>query len=254
MPNKAKKTGKELERRVADAYRQMGARTVKHDVELVGNQVDVYVELEMPGSLLHCIAIEVKDWAKPVGIDVVNGFAAITKLLRHECLIDEGVIVSASGFSRPARNAAETYGIQLLEPADLDAVVAQAQTAGQTQPAPPSTPPSRAPSTVQPQTGVRQFSGTVSADVHRKPQRTTGLDTRILQTLYDYLQEHPGDPKVSLNELIEALGAEQDDVLRCLLGLREKEWLDYNLTESAETGLVWLKQLGTRVAKDAHRS
>ena len=128
MTKKATKTGKELERWVADAYRQMGAREVEHDVPMAGNQIDVYVELETPGRLLHCIAIEVKDWSKPVGIDVVNGFATITKLLRNECLIDEGIIVSASGFSRPARNAAETYDIRLLEPADLEAMVAEAKT------------------------------------------------------------------------------------------------------------------------------
>jgi formylglycine-generating enzyme required for sulfatase activity len=127
MTQEANKTGKELERWVADAYRQMGARKVKHDVEMAGNQIDVYVELETPGRLLHCIVIEVKDWSKPVGIDVVNGFATITKLLRQECLIDEGIIVSASGFSRPARDAAQTYDIQLLEPADLEAMVAEAQ-------------------------------------------------------------------------------------------------------------------------------
>jgi formylglycine-generating enzyme required for sulfatase activity len=127
MIQETTKTGKELERWVADAYRQMGARKVEHDVPMAGNQIDVYVELETPGRLLHCIAIEVKDWSKPVGIDVVNGFATITKLLRQECLIDEGIIVSASGFSRPARDAAQTYDIQLLEPADLEAMVAEAQ-------------------------------------------------------------------------------------------------------------------------------
>lgn len=127
MTQEGKKTGKELERWVADAYRQIGARKVEHDVPMAGNQIDVYVELETPGRLVHCIAIEVKDWSKPVGIDVVNGFAAIAKLLRHECLIDEGIIVSASGFSRPARDAAQTYDIQLVEPADLAAMIAEAK-------------------------------------------------------------------------------------------------------------------------------
>jgi formylglycine-generating enzyme required for sulfatase activity len=128
MTQEANRTGKELERWVADAYRQMGARKVEHDVEMGGNQIDVYVKLETPGRLLHCIAIEVKDWSKPVGIDVVNGFATFTKLLRHECLIDEGIVVSASGFTRPARETAEIYDVRLLEPADLEAMVAEAKT------------------------------------------------------------------------------------------------------------------------------
>jgi len=129
MTKKATKTGKELERRVADAYREMGACNVEHDVELVGNQIDIYVELETPGRLRHRIAVEAKDWASPVGIAIVNGFADIVDLLRRERLIDEGIIVSASGFSRQARNAARTYGIRLLEPTDLDVMVVEAKAA-----------------------------------------------------------------------------------------------------------------------------
>jgi hypothetical protein len=126
MTKKAK-TGKELERRVADAYREMGACRVEHDVELAGNQIDVYIELETPGRLRHRIAVEAKDWTSPVGIDIVNGFAQIVDLLHRTRLIDEGIVVSASGFSRQARNAARTYGIRLLEPTDLDAMVAEAK-------------------------------------------------------------------------------------------------------------------------------
>jgi len=120
------KTGKELERWVADAYRQMGALKVEHDVELAGNQIDVYVELGTYGHLLHCVAVEAKDWTSPVGIDIVNGFAQKVKLLRSERLIDEGLIVSAAGFSRQARNAAQNYGIRLMEPADLYAMISEA--------------------------------------------------------------------------------------------------------------------------------
>jgi hypothetical protein len=115
--------GKQLELEVADAYRRLGAHKVERDVEIAGNQIDVYVELEAPGRLIHRIAVEVKNWARPVGIDVINGFAAIAKLLRHQCLIDEGIIVSASGFSKPARNAAKIHNIQLLTPADLEVMI-----------------------------------------------------------------------------------------------------------------------------------
>jgi iron(II)-dependent oxidoreductase len=81
--------------------------------------------------------------------------------------------------------------------------------------------------------------------------RTEGLDARILQVLYSYLQEHPGDPKAHLHELIGALGAQRADVIPYLLGLQEKGWLYYDLTERAESGLVWLTQQGIRVARDA---
>ena len=129
MANEATKTGKELERRVAQVYRQVGARRVEHDVNLAGNQIDVYVELETPSHFLHRVAIEAKDWDAPVGIDVVNRFATVVNLLHHERLIDEGVVISTAGFTRPARDAAQTYGIQLLESADVEAMARQVREA-----------------------------------------------------------------------------------------------------------------------------
>jgi len=254
MTSKATKTGSELERRVTDAYRQMGARKVEHDVELAGNQVDVYVELETPGCLLHRIAVEAKDWSKPVGIDVVNGFAFIAGLLRSKGLIDEGIIVSASGFSKPARNAAKEHSIRLLEPADLEAIASPARMAEQNRPPVPTGPPLPVPAASQARSESPKVSDATPTDAPRKPGGTEGLDARILQVLYDYLQEHPGDPKVNLNDLIGALGAQRADVIPYLLGLQEKGWLDYDLTDRAESGLVWLTRLGTRVARDANQS
>ena len=124
MTEKPKKTGKELERRVAQAYRDMGARKVEQDVEMEGHQIDVYVELETADRGLQRIAVEAKDYTKPVGIRIVTDFSGVVDHLRRERRIDRGVIVSAAGFSRQARNAAEKQGIRLLEPADLDAMVA----------------------------------------------------------------------------------------------------------------------------------
>lgn len=122
MAKKTVKTGKELEIRVADAYRAMGVRKAEHDVELAGHQIDVYVEMETADRALHRIAVEAKDYSKPVGIDIVSGFAIVVNNLRTLKLVDEGVIVSTAGFSHPARNAAKEHGLRLLEPADLDAM------------------------------------------------------------------------------------------------------------------------------------
>ncbi len=118
-------TGKTLERQVADAYRQMGATKVEHDVEIAGNQIDVYVELPAPGQSVLRIAVEVKDYQRPVGVKIVNDFAQIVDLLYRRRLIHEGVLVGGSGFSKPARNAAEEHGLRLLEPADLAAMDGQ---------------------------------------------------------------------------------------------------------------------------------
>ena len=137
MAKKETKTGKELEKRVADAYRAMGAWKVEHDKKMAGNQIDVYVELETPGHLLHRIAVEAKDYAKPVGIKIINDFEQIVNLMRREPLVDEGIIVSANGFSKQARNAAQTYGLRLLEIADLEAQAEEAKAEGRTRPTKP---------------------------------------------------------------------------------------------------------------------
>ncbi|MBN2258166.1 MAG: tetratricopeptide repeat protein [Anaerolineaceae bacterium] len=137
MAKKPTKTGKKLERRVADAYRAMGARKVEHDVELAGHQIDAYVEMETADRALHRIAVEAKDYSKPVGIEIVSGFAAVVAGLRTLKLVDEGVVVSAAGFSRPARNAAKEHGLRLLEPTDLDTMVNQKKMAASILPTAP---------------------------------------------------------------------------------------------------------------------
>jgi hypothetical protein len=123
MAKRTTKTGKALERQVADAYRAIGARKVEHDVELAGHQIDVYVELGTTADhSLHRIAVEAKDHTKPVGIKKVRQFGDVVDSLRRLGKVDEGVIVSANGFSRQARNAAKEHGLRLLEPADLEAM------------------------------------------------------------------------------------------------------------------------------------
>jgi hypothetical protein len=114
----SRKTGLELERQIAAIYRALGAR-VEHDIALAGNQIDVYVEETTASGATIRTVVEAKDFSRSVGVQVVNSFAAITDLLRSRGLIDRGVIVSRAGFSRQARNAAETYGIELFEIADL---------------------------------------------------------------------------------------------------------------------------------------
>jgi hypothetical protein len=159
MAKEETKTGKELERRVAQAYRDAGAWKVEHDRELAGNQIDVYVELATPGNLLHRIAVEAKDHTRPVGIKIVNDFAKVVDTLRRADLIDEGIIVSAMGFSKQARNAVETHNIRLLEGADLDQMVAEAKEAGQTKPSAPPVPKPPAPYIAHPYPAQEHFTG-----------------------------------------------------------------------------------------------
>jgi tetratricopeptide (TPR) repeat protein len=134
--NQKVKPGTGFERRVAETFRSLGARRAEHNVQMGGNQIDVCVELETSGGMIHKVAVEAKDWASPVGVGVVNDFAQIAKLLRQERLIDEGAIVSSIGFTVPARQAAKTHAIRLYEIADLDALAAKAEETGRSQVAP----------------------------------------------------------------------------------------------------------------------
>lgn len=163
-------TGKGLERRVADAYRQMGATKVVHDVEVAGNQLDVYVELPATGHSVHRVAVEVKDYAKPVGIRIINDFAHIVRLLHGERLIDEGVIVSSGGFSKQARNAAASYELQLFEPADLEAMAARTGVGALVQPVPTPVPPPDTPvrEEAPPATGTTAFPDSPPLNVVRE--------------------------------------------------------------------------------------
>jgi len=217
MASEATKTGSELERRVADAYRQMGARKVEHDVELAGNQVDVYVELETSGGLQHRIAIEAKDWSKPVGIDVVNGFAFIAGLLRSRGLIDEGILVSSSGFSKQARNAAKEHGIRLLESADLEAIASPARAAEQT----------RSPTPIDPLPPIKLPSG---SNIPLAPNRTDMVSNRFMSvlTLWRVFVASPSDvlaEREQLKTIVEELNEEVAHLQRVhieLLDWREK--------------------------------
>ncbi len=158
---KRARPGRKFERRVAQAFRDMGAWKVEHDVEMAGNQIDVYVELAAARRLLHRIAVEAKDWRKPVGVRVVNDFAAIVKLLRDGGEIDEGIVASPVGFTRPARKAADAHGLQLLEADDLDAMVAEAKEAGRTRPTAPPIPPPPRPHFAHPYPLQANFTGRV---------------------------------------------------------------------------------------------
>lgn len=108
----------QFERDVADIYRILGAR-VKHDVALAGNQIDILIEEHTSSGTELRTAIECKSFSKPVGVDIVNSIAGLAVLLKSRNLVDQFVIVSASGFTRASRESAEAHGVILLEFEDL---------------------------------------------------------------------------------------------------------------------------------------
>ena len=72
--------GYEVEREVAAIFRSLGAE-VQPNVALAGNQVDgLVVERTASGATITS-AVEVKAYSRPVGLQIVNAFAATALLL-----------------------------------------------------------------------------------------------------------------------------------------------------------------------------
>jgi hypothetical protein len=209
---------------------------------LGGNQIDVYVEVEAPGRLLHRIAVETKNWKSPVGIDIVNGFATIVKLLRGSDLVDEGVIVSASGFSKQARNAARSYGIQLLEPADLEAMIVGVAPAGQETNFAPAVPveaprpqPTRREAEVEPQIPVEtrsdqfKYDAFISYSNRDKEWVRDWLLLRLeeegLRVCVDFRDFEPGAPSVT--EMERAVLQSRKTLLVLTPSYLDSEWAEF---------------------------
>ncbi len=105
--------GKEFEQRVADVYSALGYQVVQN-TQLPGRQTDIFAERFTPGGPPIRLVIECKDEAEPV--DNTETFKFITKTIAHRDSkrVDFGVLVSAGGFTHPARAAAEEHPFILL--------------------------------------------------------------------------------------------------------------------------------------------
>jgi hypothetical protein len=110
--------GLKLEREVASIYRVLGAE-VQHNVALAGNQIDILLQERTAAGTTLTTAIECKAYSGPVGVQVVNSFAALAHLLRSRGLIDRGAIVASGGFTVGARASAKEFGIDLVDIKDL---------------------------------------------------------------------------------------------------------------------------------------
>lgn len=111
--------GRALEEAVADYYRKFGAAKVVVNEMLAGNQIDVYVEEETSSGSRVRMILECKDLHGSVGIARVNKFVAVVETLRHRNMMDHAVMVTASGYSKEARDAARVHEIRLLTISDL---------------------------------------------------------------------------------------------------------------------------------------
>ncbi|MCP4370128.1 MAG: hypothetical protein GY797_18745 [Deltaproteobacteria bacterium] len=79
---------------------------------------------------------------------------------------------------------------------------------------------------------------------------TESLDTTILRIVYLYYQKHPGDPEMSVDELLQEIPEDQTDAVQTeLFSLKKKSWIGYDLTTGGTAGLVWIEPKGIKIAK-----
>lgn len=129
-----------FERDVAALYRRLGAQ-VKHDVSLAGNQIDVVVTDTTSTGGAVVTVVECKAYASAVGINQIRTFGIVVSLLRERGLAQAAAVVSASGFTRTARQLADEIRIDLVEFDELAArasAVAPSPTASTSAPPAPS--------------------------------------------------------------------------------------------------------------------
>jgi hypothetical protein len=109
MPDGAWRTFEDLSSRI-QAELAPNATVTKNE-KLVGqsgeeHQCDVVIRSTV-GQLPFTCVFECKDWKKPVNLNTVRSFASAVADLR----VSQGVIVSAKGFTKPAKRYAAKQGI-----------------------------------------------------------------------------------------------------------------------------------------------
>jgi Restriction endonuclease len=110
---------KQFEEAVAQVYRELGAQDVSCDVNIAGHQVDVFARVPTPDGFFYRYAISCKDYASSTGIASVKEWHQVYSTLRAANKADIGVIVSASAFSREAKQLAEEVGLRLITFSEL---------------------------------------------------------------------------------------------------------------------------------------
>ena len=100
----------------------LGAK-VDHNVGIAGNQIDVVVIEKDDSGNPFKVAIECKAYSKPVGLSVVNSFAAVSYLLTQRGLVEKTRMISLKGYTKEARQAAKAHKVELLELEDIRSFV-----------------------------------------------------------------------------------------------------------------------------------
>lgn len=111
-------TGEEFEESVLKILRLLGY-TVQRNVTVAGCQIDIFAEYRT-GAIRLRLMVECKDYGEgqTVGIDEVKEFSGVLYPTRGKA-VDKGLLIARSGFTRPAKDLAESAGIDLIQFSDL---------------------------------------------------------------------------------------------------------------------------------------
>lgn len=116
----ATEKGKNLEDEVANIYRQLdGTIEVIQNINIMGIQVDIYIEIESSDGIVSRYAIDAKNYDNPVGTEETRKCIVDFSVLKNANRIDQGIIVSASGFTKDSSAAAIESGVKILHIQDL---------------------------------------------------------------------------------------------------------------------------------------
>jgi len=119
-PDAAKRpsTGDEFEESVLKVLRLLGY-TVQRNVTVAGCQIDILAEYRT-GVIRLRLIVECKDYGegRTVGVEDVKNFSGVLHPVRGKA-VDKGLLVARGGFTRAAKELAESAGILLVEFAEL---------------------------------------------------------------------------------------------------------------------------------------
>lgn len=112
-PPSAVKPWREFESYVVDLYRDLGALELVHDINICGNQIDVFAIVpSYDGSFAKTI-ISCKHYTGVVGVSAVREWNHVFKALFDARQADSAVIVANEGFTQNAHRLAKDTGIRL---------------------------------------------------------------------------------------------------------------------------------------------
>lgn len=105
---------KQFEEYVANLYSEFGCQDVATDINIEGNQIDVFGNMpNCDGTYLRAI-ISCKNYNSRVGVGAVREWYCVFRALFDVGKADIGLIVSSKGFTQDAQALARKVGIKLV--------------------------------------------------------------------------------------------------------------------------------------------